>query len=403
MPEPPFEDSGFLHATLPGDAQDGNAIGESWAVLSVDDDPQVHAITRLSLHGLVFDGRPVEVLSANSAAEAREVLERHPNIRIVLLDIIMESEHAGIELVRHLRGSDRYRSVRLIIRTGQPGVWPPLEVATRYEIDGYCAKGDLTSESLKLQILTALRTAALLGDLEGKTRALAASNEDLARSNAELERFAYVASHDLQAPLRSIVTYIQMLDQRYGKDLHPKARDVLGQVTGLARGMRSLIDDLLAFARVGHGAAVPVPVPLAEIVDQVRADLAPLLMEKGATIEHVDLPVVNGDRSQLKQLFRNLVDNALKFQRSERAHVHITAVSLPAAWEIRVADNGIGIDAQHLKEIFQMFKRLHSVDEFPGTGVGLAICEKVARLHGGSIRAESEPGVGTTMIVTLPQ
>jgi signal transduction histidine kinase len=376
--------------------------GAAWAVLSVDDDEQVHAVTRLALGGVTFEERPLQVLCARSAAEAFELLAQRDDVSVILLDVVMETERSGLDLVRQLRQRPQLHAMRIIVRTGQPGMAPPVDVVSRYEIDGYCAKTDVTAEMLRVMVLAALRGARTLRELDRTHAESLAANRALQQANAELEQFASIAAHDLQSPLRSIVSYAQLLQRRHG-DALGSGRELLDQVAELAAGLQRLVGDLLQFARIGEVPAERSAVALDEIVDGVRASLAPLLETRQATIEHAALPVVLGDRTQLSQLFHNLIDNGLKFQRDRRPRVAVSAHVAPAHWEIRVVDNGIGIERTHLGELFRMFKRLHSSNEFPGTGIGLAICDKVARRHGGSIRAESEPGVGTTMIVTLPR
>jgi PAS domain S-box-containing protein len=227
--------------------------------------------------------------------------------------------------------------------------------------------------------------------------------DELARSNHELERFAYVASHDLMEPLRMVASYTQLLDRRYRKQLDADAGEFMDFIVGGARRMKLLLDDLLAYSRVGRLGDKPARVPMDQVLDDVLENLQVLIAEKGATIERGPLPVLECNRTEMTQLLQNLVGNALKFQDgSRRAQVRIEAQDDGGAWTFSVADNGIGIAAEHFERIFALFQRLHGREAYGGTGIGLAICKKIVEQRGGRIWVESEPGVGTTFSFTVP-
>jgi PAS domain S-box-containing protein len=232
---------------------------------------------------------------------------------------------------------------------------------------------------------------------------LRAAAADLARSNAELEQFAYVASHDLQEPLRMVASYTQLLARRYRGKLDQDADEFIGFAVDGARRMQDLINDLLAYSRVGTRALQLETVDTGELVDEVVADLAAAIEEAGATVSHADLPIIQADPRQLRQLFQNLIGNAIKFRAERPPRVEIAAKPSHAGWVFSITDNGIGIDAQYLERIFALFQRLHTRDEYPGTGIGLAICKKIVERHGGRLWVESEPGQGTTFWFRLPQ
>lgn len=226
----------------------------------------------------------------------------------------------------------------------------------------------------------------------------------LEQSNRELESFAYVASHDLQEPLRKIQTFGDRLKATASEALNPESRDYLERMQSAATRMRRLIDDLLAFSRVGSKTQPFVPVNLADVARGVVEDLETSIQQAGATVTLGPLPALEADPTQMRQLLQNLVSNALKFRREGVPPAISVRVANPGAWpcELLVEDNGIGFDEKYLDRIFTVFQRLHGRGQYEGTGIGLAICRKIAERHGGSITARSVPGQGATFIVTLP-
>jgi PAS domain S-box-containing protein len=231
---------------------------------------------------------------------------------------------------------------------------------------------------------------------------LAMRAEELARSNEELQRFAYVASHDLQEPLRMVASYTQLLQRRYADKLDADANEFIEYAVDGARRMQQLIRDLLEYSRVGTRAKEPRPVDAAAALDDALANLHIALAESGAEIRRGPLPVVLADASQLTQVFQNLIGNAIKFRGTAAPRIEVGAVRAGDAWRFFVADNGIGIDPQHAERIFVIFQRLHTREEYPGTGIGLAICKKIVERHGGRIWVESRLGAGATFNFTLP-
>ena len=224
----------------------------------------------------------------------------------------------------------------------------------------------------------------------------------LARSNDELRQFVYVASHDLQEPLRMIANYAELLERRGRDKFDQDEKEFLGYVRDGAETMQLLIADLLAYSRVSLKEKELAPVDFHRIVDQVLVNLGPAIKESGARVISDRLPVATADGSQMAQLFQNLIGNALKYHGDQPPQVRITAAKTGQEWQFAVSDNGIGIAPEYHDRIFLIFERLHNRDKFPGTGVGLAICKKIVEKHGGRIWLESQEGRGSTFYFTIP-
>jgi len=232
---------------------------------------------------------------------------------------------------------------------------------------------------------------------------LARQTEELKRSNADLEQFAYVASHDLQEPLRMVASYAQLLARRYRGKLDGDADDFIGFVVDGALRMQQLINDLLTFSRVGTRGKAFAPTDCTAVVQRVLGNLHVAIAESGATVSCGPLPTLQADDVQLGQLLQNLISNAIKFRRDDPPQVNVTARHADSAWVFSVADNGIGIAPKYAERIFVIFQRLHTKADYPGTGIGLAICKKIVERHGGRIWLESQPGAGSTFHFTLPE
>jgi PAS domain S-box-containing protein len=232
---------------------------------------------------------------------------------------------------------------------------------------------------------------------------LRAAHDELARSNAELEQFAYVASHDLQEPLRMVSSYTQLLGKRHGDKLDGDAREFMAYIVDGAARMKQLIEDLLAYSRVGTRGKEFKPLRLETVLERARINLRAAIEESGAAVTHGPLPEIEGDESQLVQLLQNLIGNAVKFRGEAPPAIHVSAFEKENEVVVVVQDNGIGIEPQYFERIFMVFQRLHDKGQYPGTGIGLAICKKVVDRHGGRIWVESAPGKGSRFVFTLPR
>jgi light-regulated signal transduction histidine kinase (bacteriophytochrome) len=238
--------------------------------------------------------------------------------------------------------------------------------------------------------------------LERLTAMLMDQTDELRRSNEELQQFAYIASHDLQEPVRMVKNFTELLERRYGDRLDDSGREFIGFAIDGARRMQRLIQDLLEYSRVGTHGREPSPIATQEVLMGVLANLKIAIDESAAAITHGPLPEVMADESQILQLLQNLVANAIKFRGPSAPQVHIEAGRQGDHWLFAVRDNGIGIDPAQYGRVFQVFQRLHSRDEYPGSGIGLAVCKRIVQRHGGQIWVESQPGAGSTFYFTLP-
>jgi len=249
-----------------------------------------------------------------------------------------------------------------------------------------------------------VRMAGIAMDITERKRAEQAQAEhtdELARSNADLEQFAYVASHDLQEPLRMVTLYTQLLEKRFQGRLDTDADEYIRYIRDGVSRMQGLINDLLVYSRVGRSDQLFEPTSCEEILSRVLANLRAAILATGAQVSYDPLPNLMADRFQLEQLLQNLLSNALKFHGEGSPRVHLSSRHHGSHWVFNVRDNGIGINPQFAERIFVIFQRLHSHETYPGTGIGLAICKKIVERHGGRIWVESVPGQGATFCFTL--
>jgi two-component system sensor kinase FixL len=291
-------------------------------------------------------------------------------------------------------------------RAASPRMFGTGREAVGRRVDGTTFPTELSVSEMRLggrRIFTLiLRDVTARKEAEAAVHFLAAQ---LQRSNRELQDFASVAAHDLQEPLRKILAFGDRLDERCGAALGEEGRDYLFRMQNAAERMRQLIDDLLVFSRVTTRGQPFAPVDLSVVAHQVLSDLDVTIEKTAGRVEIGPLPTIEADATQMRQLLQNLIGNALKFRRPEeppRVRVAAELIDGGAQCRLTVTDNGIGFDEKYLDRIFTIFQRLHSRHEYEGTGVGLAICRKIAERHGGTITASSRPGQGAVFVVTLP-
>ncbi len=334
----------------------------------------------------VFDPK-LRVLSIEGGGQARLPFPPSRAVGHHLDEFLTPDQQARIE--PHLRAAMRGEPTQFDFHASNGVIWL-VEMVPMIDGVGRVAGGIAMFRDVTLQ--------------RESERALADHARELERSNAELEQYAYIASHDLSEPLRMINGYLRLLQRRYGDELDDDAQQFVDFALGGALRMRELIDDLLAYSKVGREASIAEPVPLQPLVEAVWHTLTAEREGPEPTLLAAGLPVVVGDPVQFGQVFQNLLSNALKFVEPGRAPVvEVAAVPLPdGGWRLTVQDEGIGFDTEQGERMFRMFQRLHTSDEYPGTGVGLAITRKVIEAHGGRIRAEHRPGGGACFCIDLP-
>jgi two-component system, LuxR family, sensor kinase FixL len=342
---------------------------------------------------LILDGETGQITDANPFLSTLLGYSRQELLSKKLWDLGLPSDRtanlAAFQLLQ-TEGYVRHENLPLVTQAGQP-----IEVEF---------VGSVHLTGIKRVAQCNIRDVSDRKRLEADRRQF---NLQLELSNRELQDFAFVASHDLQEPLRKIQAFGDRLRLKCADVLSDEGQDYLTRIQNAAKRMQTLIDDLLSFSRITTKAQPFVSIKLADIVQEVLSDLEVRIQEAGGRVEVGDLPILEADPMQMRQLLQNLISNALKFHQPEttpliRVQSQALAQDGDRYCQITVADNGIGFDEKYLDRIFTVFQRLHGRNEYEGTGVGLAICRKIVERHGGLITATSQPGAGATFFVTLP-
>ena len=373
-------------------------------LLLVDDDEADIAIVERVLSNSHLN---IHTESATSGKAGLEML-RQDRFDAVLIDYQI-ADMTGSDFLDAIRGPD-FAAIAAIIMTGAGDETIAAEVLKK-GADDYLKKSDVNPGSIQRALQTAMQKVTLMKDLEQQ-------RIELQRSNQELEQYAYVTSHDLQEPLRIIVSFLELFTARYGDQIDDKGREYVNYAVDGASRMQQMVASLLELSRIGRRKSVLKAHDLDELLGEAMANLKLSIEESGATVTHDPLPVISCNSARIIQLFQNLISNAIKYRREEAPRVHISVTPMPTSavdrlsyattirhrtiWQFCVEDNGIGIDEQYAERIFIVFQRLHGRDEYPGTGIGLALCRKIVEMHGGKIWIRSTPGEGSKFYFTLP-
>lgn len=382
------------------------------------------AVAGVSL-GFVWRHQHAQYYRRQYEAEARhnvllaryEYLTRHANDSILLLDHqgrIVEANERAVASYGYTR--DELLQLRIGDLRAQTTSAVDAEMQTASDVNGSVFETrHRRKDGTVFPVEVSSRTVEVEGegffqeiirDITERKRAeerLKRALADLKRSNKELEQFAYVASHDLQEPLRKVASFTELLARRYKGKLDQDADRFIDYIVDGAKRMHTLINDLLAYSRVGTTTEKYVRTDCNEVMTQVLADMHQTIRESGATVAYDNLPVVTADPSQIGRVFQNLIANAIRFRRDEPPRIHVSARPEGKGWIFSVSDNGMGIEPEFFDRIFVMFQRLHTRAEYPGTGIGLAICKKIIERHGGHMWLESEVGKGSTFYFTIPE
>ena len=366
--------------------------GNELRVLHVEDDP---LDAELVAQALRKGGFSFSVVVVQTEAEFEQQLRlQRPDVVIADYNLPQWQGMEALDVVRR-EGLD----IPLILVSGALGDVTAVECIKRGATD-YVLKDGLAR--LPEAIRRALQEKRLLRLRRQAEEDLARKVDELARSNADLEQFAYIASHDLQEPLRMVAVYTQLLAERYRGRLDENADKFIGYASEGALRMQTLIRDLLAYSRVGRDGVACGRVDCEAAIEEVLLSLGPAIHESGAAVTHSALPVVWADRSQITQVFQNLIGNAIKFRGQEPPVISVQAEKADQQWLFSVSDNGIGLAPEYTQSIFIVFQRLHTRTEYAGNGIGLAICKKIIEHRGGKIWVESEAGRGSIFKFTMP-
>ena len=361
-------------------------------VLVIEDAP---ADAEIEIAELRHGGFDVAADIVDTRELLRESLTKN-SYDIILADYSLPN-FRGMDALDILR--EKNLTTPLILVTGALNGETAVECVKQGAMD-YVLKDHLAR--LTISVRRALEDVRLREDRARAQEQLATKVEELARSNCDLEQFAYVASHDLQEPLRMVAAYTQLLSERYQGKLDSAADRYISYAVEGATRMQALLEDLLAFSRVGRTGATPAPADVNAAINEVLKNLDLALKEHGVTVTCHPLPTILADRFQVVQLFQNLIGNAVKFRAKRNPCITISAEPKGREWLFSVFDNGIGIAEEHKDLVFKIFQRLHTRTEYPGNGVGLAICKKIVEHNGGRIWVESELGHGSNFRFTFP-
>ncbi len=387
---------------------DDPVLQPPWEVLVVDDEPQVHSVTTLALKGFSYDGRPLKLLHAYSARDAKEMLKHHGNVAAILLDVVMETDHAGLDVVEYVRDVMRNRLVRIILRTGQPGRAPEDQVIRSHAINDYRHKTELTRQRLATTLYAALATYNELKRMDADEAVKRVRQEALKLVRTKSELLDNV-SHELRTPMNGVVGMTEIL---LDSALTPEQRDAAETIRFSADSLMKIFNDMFDLKRIEEGSTqldlreLDPRALIAHVLDTARPLAAPKGIALNMTIDDRVPSAVWGDPAHLRQVLSILVSNAVKF--TDRGEVRVSAAmtretSVGVTVRFSVRDTGIGIAPEARSKLFTPFTQADtsSTRRHGGLGLGLAICQHLVNLMGGDISVESEVGKGSTFVFSL--
>lgn len=402
---------------------------EVWKVIVVDDEPDIHEITRISLKGFKFGGKNLELINAKSAAEAREIFKKEQDIAVAMIDVVMETEDAGLQLVKYIRNELHLKNVRLIIRTGQPGTAPERYVIDHFDIDGYKEKTDLTAQKIYSVLTAAIKsysdiTAIEKNIVQMQIEALKREKRAAEAANRAKSEFLANLSHEIRTPISIIIGVSRLIRETI---LTKEQKQYTDMIADSSEILLSLVEDILDFSKIEAGKVEleSIDFDLKELIRKITDMLKIKASEKGLSLNyHIfeDVPcLLKGDANRLRQIILNLINNAVKFTQKGGISLTIENFYPPQTAEIskdsdkqkekhddkiplcfKVADTGIGIKQEQLSRLFQPFAQadVSTTRKYGGTGLGLVISKRLVELMGGEISVESEYGRGTTFCFT---
>ena len=376
---------------------------QPWLVLVVDDEPDVIAITRAALNGCTFEKRPIRILGACSAAAGRDMLERYPEIAVALLDVVMETDDAGLRLAVAIREELQRQAMRIVLRTGQPGHAPERDVIVRYDINDYRLKTDLTAQTLFTTVIAALRGYS---EIMARLRA----EEAAVLANRAKTEFLANINHELRTPLNAIIGLAELMDNEvFGALSNETYRGFIRDIVTSGKALNETLGAILDVANIEFTNLKLMPECLCAttLLQKVVKPMAPQAARAGVSIaEQVpeDLPLIWGDGRRLRQMLLNLVSNAIKFNRSGGQVTLKAEKAGDGRLALTVSDTGIGMSPEEIAVALTPFGQVDGglTRRRDGSGLGLPLARMIADLHGGALDIASSPGQGTAVRVTLP-
>lgn len=392
---------------------------EGWKVLIVDDEKDVHTVTRLALEDFTFKGRPIEFLPAFTASEAKNILNSHSDIGLALVDVVMETNDAGLGLVQFIREELNDNFIQIVLRTGQPGYAPEKDVISQYHINDYKSKTELTTEKLFTLVMSNLRAydnlitlESFRKDLEKKveerTHELEEQKEELQKANATKDKFFSILAHDLKNPFAAILGYAELLKDDFDNFTDDEKRHFVNEIYGTSNSTFNLLENLLNWSRsqTGRLTITKKNITLEELIETTIDLMNPIASKKQIEIQKDFKPndQVSADPFMTTTIIRNLLSNALKFT-PVGGKVIVSSSQNDSSMDISIRDFGIGLSKTELGRLFRIdetFTKRGTSDE-GGTGLGLILCKEFAEKQEGTILVESEEGKGSVFTLRLPR